>query len=678
MPDEQEPKPRFSLKNLLFGKPLEATDPSVFHHMSLVAFLAWVGLGADGLSSSAYGPEELYKTLGRGNEPMAVLLAAMTAITVFVISFAYSRMVEEFPSGGGGYLVATKLLSPRLGVVSGCALIVDYILTIAVSVVSGVDAIFSFLPVHWQEHKILVEILILGFLVLLNLRGVKESVTFLLPIFLLFCLTHVVLIVGVVAAHFTSLPAVFHGSAVHFRSSVAALGFAPVAFLLLRAYSMGGGTYTGLEAVSNGITILREPKVHNARKTMLYMAISLAFTAAGIIFGYLLVHAEPVAGKTLNAVLCGKFFGDFTLAGFPLGDWFSIATLASEGLLLFVAAQTGFVDCPRVLANMAVDSWAPHRFAHLSDRLVTKNGVLLAGLASVAVVLYAHGGIDLLVVMYSINVFLTFTLTELGMTRRWLRDIKKNPAWKKNLPIHLTGFVMCFSILCVTLMEKFTEGGWLTVLVTVGFVLLAFAIRRHYDNVRSRLKYLDDVLTRVPVQPHPLENEPMDKDAPTAAILVGGFNGLGVHTLLSIQALFPRYYENYIFISVGVIDSAKFKGESEIEALRESTEDSLKEYVDFARQLGMKADYRYALSTDAVEEAEKLALAVRQEFPRTIFYLGKLIFERDRLIYRLLHNETAYAIQRRLQFDGIQTVVLPIRVTEKEMRAPSRPAQSAA
>jgi len=666
MPDKGEGRP--TLRSIVLGKPLRATDPGVFHHVSLIAFLAWVGLGADGLSSSAYGPEEAYKALG-AHASLAVILVGMTALTVFVISFAYSKLIEEFPGGGGGYLVATKLLGPRVGVVSGCALIVDYILTISVSVVSGVDAIFNLLPLHFQSLKLVTAIAVLVCLVILNLRGVKESVTFLLPIFLIFCVTHLVLILTAILGRFTELPTVIHQTGHDFRSGVGALGFVPMLFILLRAYSMGGGTYTGIEAVSNGVQILREPRVHNAKKTMLYMALSLAFTAGGILFSYLLVHARPTPGKTMNGVLAGIVFSPWRIAGAPVGSWLVIATLVSEGMLLFVAAQTGFLDGPRVLANMAVDSWAPHRFAQLSDRLVTKNGVLLIGLASGAVLLYARGGLDLLVTMYAINVFLTFTLTELGMSRHWIRDRKTLPQWKKNLPVHLTGLVLCFSILCVTLYEKFLVGGWVTVAVTSGFILADFAIHKHYANVRDRLKYLDQVLTSVPLHEHEVGTAEMNRKAPTAAILVGGFNGIGIHSLLSIQTLFPHHYENYLFVSIGVIDSAKFKGESEIEALRESTEDSLRQYVAFARKLGMKADYRYSLGTEAVDEAEKLALEVRKEFPRTIFFLGKLVFERDRFVYRFLHNETAHAIQRRLQFSGLQSVVLPIRVTEKEMHA---------
>ena len=234
MPHNEGSKSRHTLKDIVLGKPLRATDPGVFHHVSLVAFLAWVGLGADGLSSSAYGPEEAYKALGT-HAPLAVILVAMTAFTVFVISFAYSKLIEEFPGGGGGYLVATKLLGPRFGVVSGCALIVDYILTISVSVVSGVDAIFNLLPRQFHSVKLETCFAVLALLVILNLRGVKESVTVLLPIFLVFCVTHLVLILTAVLGHFTELPSVFQGTARDFHGGVSAIGFVPMPFILLRA-----------------------------------------------------------------------------------------------------------------------------------------------------------------------------------------------------------------------------------------------------------------------------------------------------------------------------------------------------------------------------------------------------------------------------------------------------------
>src|SRR5215471_16987038 len=174
-----------SIKDVLLGKPKDPLDPRVFHHISLIAFLAWVGLGADGLSSSAYGPEEAYLAL-REHFLLALPLAILMAVTVFIISASYSQIIELFPTGGGGYLVATKLLGQKTGLVSGSALVVDYMLTITISVASGADALFSFLPSAVHGLKFFAEILLVFGLIFLNLRGTKESVQFLLPIFLLF------------------------------------------------------------------------------------------------------------------------------------------------------------------------------------------------------------------------------------------------------------------------------------------------------------------------------------------------------------------------------------------------------------------------------------------------------------------------------------------------------------
>ncbi|HEY6928469.1 MAG TPA: APC family permease, partial [Thermoanaerobaculia bacterium] len=637
-PPTQEPKRSLTstLRNVVIGRPRDPTDPRVFHHVSLIAFLAWVGLGADGLSSSAYGPEEAFKALGN-HIYLAVFLAAMTAITVFVISFAYSLLIEHFPGGGGGYLVATKLLGPRLGVVSGCALIVDYILTITVSVATGCDAVFSFLPARWAPVKLETEVFVLIFLIILNLRGVKESVTFLLPIFLVFVVMHLVLISYGVFAHFAGLPLILHGAVDEARRTSSSIGLLPTIFILLRAYSLGGGTYTGIEAVSNGVQILREPRIHNAKKTMLYMALSLAFTAGGILFCYLLIQARPVAGKTLNAVLAESLFQSWRLGSFPIGGYLVVVTLVSEGALLFVAAQTGFIDGPRILANMAVDSWVPHRFAQLSDRLVTKNGIFLMGAGAITVLLYSRGQSDLLILMYSINVFLTFTLTELGMSRYWIqtRHQPEHKRWRRNLAIHGTGLTMCLSILIVSIVEKFTEGGWLTVVVTSCFIALAYAIKRHYVRVREQLRRLDETLLNIPVRPHSAPEGSPRRDEPVAVLLVNGFSGLGVHTLLSVQKLFPKQFKSYLFVSVGVIDSASFKGAAEVDALKRHTIEDLKKYVAFARRLGFTADYRYETATEAVEKVVELCQQIRRDYPRSIFFLGSLVFEKDSLIYKI-------------------------------------------
>jgi amino acid transporter len=631
----------------------------------LVAFLAWVGLGADGLSSSAYGPAEAFKALidpELGNHTyLAVGLALATALTVFVISYAYSRIIEQFPFGGGGYIVATRLLGRGAGVVSGSALIVDYVLTITISIAAGTEATFSFLPPNLHGLRLPVEFVAIALLVVMNLRGVKESVTFLTPIFVLFLVTHAVLIFGIFGSQAPQFPELAATWKADFSRGLQTLGFAGLAGLFLRAFSMGAGTYTGIEAVSNGIPIMREPKVETAKRTMVLMASSLALTAGGILISYLVLQVLPVEGKTMNAVLAERFAAGFAPAGIPLGRWFVVATLIAESLLLFVASQTGFIDGPRVMANMAVDSWLPHRFAQLSERLTMQNGVLLMGGTSLIALLYTRGDVTHLVVMYSINVFVTFSLSQTSMCRFWFRGRRQHPDWGKHIIVHVVGLLICISILGVIVYEKFQQGGWVTLTFTGALILLCFTIRRHYQNVHKKLQRLDEILAALPTQkrgPPPR----LDPNQPTAVLLVNEFAGLGVHSLLTVQRLFPGYFKNFIFVGVGVIDSATFKDIEMVNEVRARIEKALVQYVDLAHRLGLAADYRFNVGTEAVAEAEKLCREVAKEFPRSIFFAGRLVFEEEKWFQRLLHNETAYAIQRRLQFAGLNAMVLPIRV----------------
>lgn len=660
------------LKLLFIGGKRELGEPGLFHKVSLIALLAWVGLGADGLSSSAYGPEEAFKALG-GHTYLAIALAAATAFTVSIIAYAYSRIIEHFPYGGGGYVVTSSVFGPHVGLVSGSALLIDYVFTIAISMAAAGDAIFSFLPLHWQtltiagvlQLKLVVELAGIGILTVLNLRGVKESVTVLAPIFITFLLMHAILVLGVISSRFHEIPVVAGQIADGFSRGLepppAGLGLAGMLALFLRAYSMGGGTYTGIEAVSNGLMIMREPRVQTGKRTMVLMATSLALTASGLIIAYLLAHIQPEAGKTMNAVLTESFAARFSDWGGWAVSAFVFVTLLSEALLLVVAAQAGVIDGPRVMANMAQDGWLPHRFSQLSDRLTMQNGILIMGASAVAALLYTGGDVTHLVVMYSINVFLTFSLTELSMSRFWFRDRQRHPDWKRKIVIHLIGLTMCVSILVVTIYEKFGEGGWVTLVLTLMVIVVCLLIRHHYRRVNVHLRQLDDILQSVPDRdstPAPA----LDPSAPTAVLLVGSYAGLGVHSLLSIQRQFPGHFRNYIFVSVGVLDSASFKGADAVADVRRRTEEALRQYARLANQWGLAAEYRLAVGTETVETAEALCLEIAAQFPQAVFFAGKLIFEEERWYQRLLHNETGYQLQRRLQFAGLTAMVLPVRV----------------
>jgi amino acid transporter len=664
------------VRTFLVGKPRDLTDHSVFHSLSLIAFYAWVGLGADGLSSSCYGPSEAFAALKTDHGDftyLAVFLALATAVTVFVISACYSHIIEVFPSGGGGYLVASKMLGPKIGVISGCALLVDYALTITTSIAAAGDAVWGLM--HFDQHKtylglapddlkIWFEASIILLLIILNLRGVKESVTVLMPIFLAFLVLHAVLIGGAILMHIQSIGDVAHDVVTKVNEGahnpdVGILGMLSAFFF---AYSLGAGTYTGIEAVSNSMPVMREPRVATGKRTMRYMAISLAVTAGGLMLAYLLLRIPPIAEgeKTMNQLLSESFAQGLHMPEW-LADLFVYLTILSEGCLLFVAAQAGFIDGPRVLANMARDSWLPHWFANLSERLAAHNGVILMGLAGMSALVVTGGKVSALLVMYSINVFVTFSLSLIGMCRHWWLERGHDPIWKKRFALFAFGTAMCLSILSITVFEKFKEGGYRTIMVTAILFVICLLVRRYYDQVRDRLGRLNALLEVIAPPGDPIGKDP-DHEEPTAAVLVGGYSGLGVHTFLNALRFGPGKFSNVVFLSVGVVDSGNFKGADAVDELTEYTKDSVNKFVDHAQRIGLPSAGYFAIGTDPVDELERLCVEVKKQYPRSIFFAGQLVFQRDTWYQRILHNETAYSLQRRLQWDGVPMVILPTRV----------------
>jgi hypothetical protein len=288
-----------------------------------------------------------------------------------------------------------------------------------------------------------------------------------------------------------------------------------------------------------------------------------------------------------------------------------------------------------------------------------QNGVLLMGGASLATLLWTRGDIVHLVTMYSINVFVTFSLSQVAMLRYWVKT--RGGGRGRGLSIHGVAFALCAAILAGTVYEKGEQGGWVTILVTGLVVALCYVIRAHYRTVQEILQRLDAILDALP--PHPGGPRPvLDPRAPTAILLVGGYGGLGVHQLLTVQRTFPGFFKNFVFVSAGVVDSAAMKGVEEVDRVRLRTEQALQRYVDLAHRLRLAADHRMDVGTEAVTVAEGLCVELAKEFPRSVVFAGKLVFQRERWFQRLLHNETAYALQRRLQFQGMSAMVLPVRV----------------
>ncbi|MEY2407879.1 MAG: hypothetical protein QOF48_549 [Verrucomicrobiota bacterium] len=655
------------LKTFFIGKSRDLTDKRLFHNTSLVALFAWVALGANGISSSCYGPEAAWGALDK-HTYLALFVALASVITIIVISASYSQIIEAFPAGGGGYVVASKLLHPAAGVVAGCALIVDYVLTIAVSVASGADALFSFLPPHWQPYKLMAAVGGLLLLTVMNLRGVKESVVICLPVFILFLITHAFVILYGIVTHVTGMSGVVSATAADVKGAHSELGLGMMLFLIMRAYAQGAGTYTGIEGVSNSMLMLREPRVETGKKTMRYMAISLCIVVAGLLVSYLLWQVgPPVEGKTLNAVLLEKVTTDWPPR---LGFAFVLVTLISEAALLLIAAQAGFMGGPQVLANMALDRWFPTRFATLSDRFVTQNGVLLMGAAALGVMIVTGGSMALLVLLYSLNVFITFTLSQLGMVRNWWQQRAVTPAWRRKLAINGIGFSLSLFILVFLSVIKLKEGGWVTLAGTGMLIALAFAIKRHYRATATVLRRLDDLIEVAELSGSSVERArtaaeegpKLDTNAKTAVLLVNGFNGLGLHTLLGVMRMFPGVFKNFIFVQVGVVDAGNFKGAAEIENCRRNSEAEIQRYVNYMRQHGFYAEGITAVGTDLVAEVTELSPEILKRFPHAVFFGGQLVFPDESFVTRWLHNYAVFALQRKFYQKGFPFLILPIRV----------------
>jgi hypothetical protein len=376
---------------------------------------------------------------------------------------------------------------------------------------------------------------------------------------------------------------------------------------------------------------------------------------------YLLWDSKPVEGQTLNA---STFKAIIDSIGFG-GEWGNrvalIAVLFFQAGLLFVASNTGFLGGPAVLSNMAADSWVPHKFRYLSTRLVTQNGILLMGISALGILWWTGGSVTLLVVLYAISVFLTFAISLFGLCLYWWRHRKDAKHWGRRFLLSLAGFIICTGILAVLIAEKFMSGGWVAVLIIGIMAGLCIYIRNHYQETKAAIHAVDQVFANQPMGPEstPLQPDPEDQ---TAVFIVGSSRGGGLHALLWVQRMFPGHFKNFIFVNARTVDAHAYGGEGAVEQLRAEANETLKYFVDFCHSHGMASSAYLGFGTDVVNEVTRLCEEISKEFPNSIFFTSKLVFAQDNWFTRLLHNQAALAIQRRLHFEGLQMVILPMKV----------------
>ncbi|NJM32329.1 MAG: amino acid permease [Limnobacter sp.] len=374
---------------------------------------------------------------------------------------------------------------------------------------------------------------------------------------------------------------------------------------------------------------------------------------------YLLWKVEAHPARALNGILFQTVFTSFGWNS-RLVMACTAVLLALEIMVLMLAAHVGLRVGPRVLSTMAIDSWLPHQFRYLSDKLVTQNGMLVMGILALVMVYLTNADVGALVVLFSVNVFLVFSLALAGLVVYWVRH-RGEAGWWKGLLSAVLGFVVAASVLVGTLVTQFFNGGWFTVVVTTAVVLGCWRIRKHYQRTRQSIAKIDEAFADTPYgseQPPP----ELIANGNTAVFVVGNSRGGGMHALLWVQRMFPEHFQNFVFINARTVDVHAYGGKDALEAMKTDAFVSLNYFVNFCKSHGLRAKSYLVFGTDAVEELTRLAAEIAKDHSNAIFFTSKLVFEHENVFTRLLHNQAALELQRRLHGAGQQMVILPMRL----------------
>ncbi len=463
----------FSLRRLLIGQPLATAQ---MKHERLTKVKALAVFSSDALSSVAYATEEIMLVLiaaGSIAVGLAWPIALGIAALLVIVASSYYQTVHAYPKGGGSYIVAHTNLGRMPGLVAAAAILTDYVLTVSVSITAGVAAITSAFPPLYP-YRVALGVFLVGVVMTLNLRGVRESGTiFAIPTYLFITIMLSTLAAGfarwIAAGMPPAQPPQVEYPATH----------ALTLFLILRAFSSGCAALTGIEAISDGVPVFKPPESANAGKTLIAMATLLVTMFLGITF---LTHQfgivpDEVTHETLVSQLGRHVLG----TGSPLYFALQFATM----LILVLAANTSFADFPRLSSILARDRYMPHQFANLGDRLVFSNGIITLALASSALIVIFGGQTTRLIPLYAIGVFLSFTLSQSGMVMRWWR--LRTPHWQVKAAINGIGALATGVVLVVIAVTKFALGAWIVLVWIPIFISFFQAVHRHYQRVAEQL-----------------------------------------------------------------------------------------------------------------------------------------------------------------------------------------------
>jgi amino acid transporter len=507
-----------TLKRILIGPPIASSEE---HHQRLIKSIALAVFASDAISSTAYATEEILLVLiAAGGEaafddlvPISLVVVVLLAIVVT----SYRQTVYAYPSGGGSYIVSRENLGETPSLVAGSSLLVDYVLTVAVSVAGGVAAITSAFA-SLRPYRVEICILFIVLMTVANLRGVKESGRiFAGPTYIYVIALLTLIFYGLYRVYFGGLGAIpGQEEALNQLTNNGTTITGITLFILMRAFSSGAVALSGVEAVSNGVPAFRRPEPRNAAITLVWMGVILG----GCFFGVSLLanHLRPVpqeSGETVLSIMGKAVFGDGTILYFIL----QFSTFA----ILILAANTAYADFPRLSSIISRDGFLPRQLSNRGDRLVFSNGVLvLAGLASVLIVVF-HGEISSLIPLYAVGVFTGFTMSQAGMVVHHWR--LREPHWRLALAINAIGAVTTGVVLAVVVVSKFTIGAWIPAALIPIIVVGLKSIGRHYSRVRVAVTVPDDYRAR--------------RHTHTAVVLVGSVNRGVLNALSYARSLAP-------------------------------------------------------------------------------------------------------------------------------------------
>ncbi len=504
MPLSQASQPNVTVSNklrkLVFGNPISSENSE---HTLLSKIVALPVFASDAISSVAYATQQIILALGGAGLYLAsrsgeyghytMLITGLIVALLVIVVISYWQTIYGYPSGGGSYIVSKDNLGTLPGLIAAAALLIDYVLTVSVSIAAGVQnlqGVPQFAAWHVKEHLVVYCLLAIFLLTVANLRGLKESGTlFALPTYLFVLMCYLMIGIGFFGHLFNWQ---FHHELVNqdwkstAKSSTEVMGL----LVLLKAFANGCSAMTGTEAVSNGIPAFKEPKSHNAALTLVGMGVILGTIFLGIsalAMKFHVVYWEMPNGETANPVIdqiSSAIFGHE-------GRWafLYIITQISTALILVLAANTSFADFPRLASILSRDRFLPKQLSNLGDKLVFNNGILILGVFAALLIVIKNGSVDALVPLYAIGVFLAFTLSQSGMVKHWMH--LKVPGWKLKASINGVGAVATFIVLLDIAFEKFAEGAWIVMLLIAALVLMFRKIYSHYADVAQQLKMVN-------------------------------------------------------------------------------------------------------------------------------------------------------------------------------------------